>query len=106
MDKQTRLRRIFALPPVNRPPIFGWLTAPDRIEALTGCTEDAYWRDPFHWGMAPEHILGSDGISGIITPIHRPSRQGALPGQSDGSLLPPDIPLANIRPYWQTILEG
>ncbi|MBN1876852.1 MAG: hypothetical protein JXA33_21700 [Anaerolineae bacterium] len=72
LDKKTRLMRTFQLETPDRPPILGgWLAAPEYIQALTGCSEDDYWTDPFRWGIEAEHILGSDGVIGIFTPIHR-----------------------------------
>ena len=49
----------------------GWLAAPEYIQALTGCSEDAYWSDPFHWGLEAERVLGSDGVVTIFQPITR-----------------------------------
>jgi hypothetical protein len=72
MDKKTRLMRAFALQSTDRPPILGgWLAAPEYVQRLAGCSEDEYWADPFHWGIKAEHALGSDGVIGIFTPIHR-----------------------------------
>lgn len=74
MDKKARLARAIRLELPDRPPILGgWLAAPDHIQALTGCTEDEYWADPYHWGLEAERVLGSDGVVGIFTPIHRGS---------------------------------
>jgi hypothetical protein len=72
LDSKTRLQMAFDLEKPDRPPILGgWLAAPGHIQALTGCTEDAYWDDPFAWGLAAERILGSDGVIGIFQPIAR-----------------------------------
>jgi hypothetical protein len=72
MDKKQRLIKAFNLEQPDRPPILGgWLAAPTYIQALTGCSEDAYWEDPFHWGLEAERVLGSDGVIGIFTPIKR-----------------------------------
>lgn len=72
MDKKTRLTLAFTLKATDRPPILGgWLAAPEYVQTLTGCSEDDYWADPYHWGIKAEHILGSDGVIGIFTPIHR-----------------------------------
>ena len=74
MDKITRLRRAFELELPDRPPILGgWLAAPDHIQTLTGCSEDAYWSDPFHWGLEAERVLGSDGVVTVFEPIARGS---------------------------------
>jgi hypothetical protein len=72
MSKRIRLTQAFDLKHPDRPPILGgWLAAPEHIQTLTGCTEDAYWSDPFHWGLEAERILGSDGVVGIFTPVAR-----------------------------------
>ena len=72
MDQHTRLRTAFDLGQADRPPILGgWLAAPSYIQALTGCSEDAYWDNSFHWGLEAERVLGSDGVVGIFQPIHR-----------------------------------
>lgn len=72
MDKKTRLTKAFDLGLPDRPPILGgWLAAPEHIQALTGCSDDAYWADPFHWGLEAERVLGSDGVVTIFAPIAR-----------------------------------
>ena len=72
MDRKQRLTRAFALDLPDRPPILGgWLAVPEYIQALSGCSEDAYWDDPFHWGLEAERVLGSDGVVGIFAPIAR-----------------------------------
>ena len=72
MDKRTRLAQAFALELPDRPPILGgWLAAPQHIQTLTGCSEDEYWSDPFHWGLEAERVLGSDGVVTIHEPIAR-----------------------------------
>ena len=72
MDKKERLARAFALELPDRPPILGgWLAAPEHIQALSDCSEDAYWADPFRWGLETERVLGSDGVVGIFTSIAR-----------------------------------
>jgi len=71
-DSRTRLTKAFDLELPDRPPILGgWLAAPEHIQALTGCSEDQYWDDPFHWGLEAERVLGSDGVVGIHRPIAR-----------------------------------
>jgi hypothetical protein len=73
MDRETRLREAFGLRRPDRPPILGgWLSAPKHIQTLTGCSAEAYWENPFHWGLEAERVLGSDGV---IT-IHEPVSQG------------------------------
>ncbi len=72
MDKKTRLAKRFDLELPDRPPILGgWLAAPEHIRALTGCSEDEYWSDPFDWGLFAERALGSDGVIGVFEPIAR-----------------------------------
>ena len=72
MDKKTRLAKAFDLELPDRPPILGgWLAAPEHIQTMTGCSEDAYWSDPFHWGLEAERVLGSDGVVTIHEPIAR-----------------------------------
>jgi hypothetical protein len=72
MESKTRLQLAFDLEQPDRPPILGgWLAAPAHIQTLTGCSEDQYWEDPFHWGLAAERVLGSDGVIGIFQPIAR-----------------------------------
>lgn len=72
MDKKTRLTKAFDLELPDRPPILGgWLAAPEHIQTLTGCSEDGYWSDPFHWGLEAEHVLGTDGVVTIHEPIAR-----------------------------------
>ncbi|MFN2132857.1 MAG: uroporphyrinogen decarboxylase family protein [Anaerolineae bacterium] len=72
LDSRTRLQLAFDLERPDRPPILGgWLAAPAHIQALTGCSEDQYWDDPFHWGLAAERVLGSDGVIGVFQPIAR-----------------------------------
>jgi hypothetical protein len=72
MNKKERLNKAFQLQLPDRPPILGgWLAAPEHIQALTGCTEDEYWSDPFKWGIEAERVLGSDGVIGIFVPVAR-----------------------------------
>jgi len=72
MDSKTRMSMAFDLETPDRPPIMGgWLAAPIHVMALTGCSEDEYWSDPFHWGLEAERVLGSDGVVGIVEPISR-----------------------------------
>lgn len=72
MDKKTRLTTVFNLEQPDRPPILGgWLAAPEFVRVLTGCSEDDYWDDPFHWGLRAEQVLGSDGVITIFVPIAR-----------------------------------
>jgi hypothetical protein len=72
MDKRTRLETAFDLQLPDRPPILGgWLAAPEHIQSLTGCSDDAYWGDPFYWGLEAERVLGSDGVVTIFQPIAR-----------------------------------
>jgi len=72
MDKKTRITKAFNLEQPDRPPILGgWLAAPEHIQTLTGCSEDDYWSDPFHWGLQAERVLGSDGVVIVIQPISR-----------------------------------
>ncbi len=74
MDKKTRLATAFDLELPDRPPILGgWLAAPNHIQTLTGCSEDDYWSDPFHWGLEAERVLGSDGVVTIFEPLARGS---------------------------------
>lgn len=72
MDQRERLLQAFDLQRPDRPPILGgWLSAPAHIQTLTGCTEDAYWSDPFHWGLEAEKCLGSDGVITVFVPVER-----------------------------------
>lgn len=73
MDSATaRLKTAFALQKPDRPPILGgWFAAPNHVQTLTGCTEDQYYDDPYHWGIKAEHILGSDGLVGVFEPASR-----------------------------------
>ena len=72
MNSIERLFAAFDLIQPDRPPILGgWLAAPEHIQALTGCSEDDYWSDPFYWGMEAERALGSDGVIGIFEPVAR-----------------------------------
>jgi len=72
MDKVARLSRAFDLELPDRPPILGgWLAAPEHVQALTGCSDDAYWADSFQWGLEAEHILGSDGVIDVFQPVER-----------------------------------
>lgn len=59
MEKIERLTKAFNLEQPDRPPIVGgWLAAPEHILALTGCTDEQYWDDLFHWGLASERKSG------------------------------------------------
>lgn len=72
MNHHERLACAFDLGTPDRPPILGgWLAAPNHIQALTGCSEDEYWSDPFYWGLEAERVLGSDGVVTIFVPITR-----------------------------------
>ncbi len=72
MNHMQRLNAAFDLQQPDRPPILGgWLAAPEHIQALTGCSDDDYWSDPFYWGMEAERALGSDGVIGIFVPVTR-----------------------------------
>ena len=72
MNSHSRLFTAFDLHKPDRPPILGgWLSAPGHIMALTGCSPDDYWADPFHWGLEAERKLGSDGIITIVQPVDR-----------------------------------
>jgi hypothetical protein len=74
MDKKTRLETVFNLDLPDRPPILGgWLASPEHICALTGCKQDEYWSNTFHWGLKAERLLGSDGVIDIFEPISRGS---------------------------------
>jgi hypothetical protein len=69
MDTKTRLQQTFSLQKADRPPILGgWLAAPNHVQALTGCSEDEYYDDPYHWGIAAERMLGSDALVGVFEP--------------------------------------
>lgn len=62
----------FNLQQPDRPPILGgWLAAPEYIQRLTGCSEEAYWADPFAWGLQAERVLGSDGVIDIFKPVRQ-----------------------------------
>lgn len=68
----SRLKTAFSLQKPDRPPILGgWLAAPNHVQALTGCSEQQYYDDPYHWGIAAEHILGSDGLVDVFKPVSR-----------------------------------
>jgi hypothetical protein len=72
MNKKTRLSRAFDLDLPDRPPVLGgWLAAPKHIQALTGCSEDEYWSDPFYWGLEAEQVLGTDGVISVFEPVAR-----------------------------------
>jgi len=72
VEKKERLAKAFALERPDRPPVLGgWLAAPNHIQALTGCSEEEYWADPFRWGLEAERVLGSDGVIDIFVPIAR-----------------------------------
>ena len=72
MDQRTRLTKAFDRELPDRPPILGgWLAAPGHTQALTDCSEDDYWCDPFHWGLEAERVLGSDGVVTIHEPVSR-----------------------------------
>ena len=67
-----RLNNAFGLEQPDRPPILGgWLSAPEWICEIAGCSDDEYWSDPFYWGLEAERVLGSDGVIGIFEPIER-----------------------------------
>jgi hypothetical protein len=71
-SSRARLEAAFDLRQPDRPPILGgWLAAPAHIQALTGCSEDEYWADPFAWGLAAERALGSDGVITVFVPVAR-----------------------------------
>jgi hypothetical protein len=72
MTKNQRLRSAFALKQPDRPPILGgWLAAPNLIQALTGCSSDQYYDDPFYWGARAEQSLDSDGVVDLVWPAAR-----------------------------------
>ena len=72
VDSRTRVMTAFSLHKPDRPPILGgWLAAPNHVQALTGCSEQQYYDDPYHWGIAAEHILGSDGLVDVFKPVSR-----------------------------------
>ena len=74
MNAKERVQTAFALDYPDRPPILGgWLAAPEHIWSLTGCSEDEYWEDPFHWGLEAEKVLASDAVVAIFEPIARGS---------------------------------
>ena len=67
-----RLTAAFDLQTPDRPPILGgWLSAPEYIRILTGCSEEEYWQDPARWSMEADRALGSDGIVNLFTPASR-----------------------------------
>jgi hypothetical protein len=44
-----RLKTAFSLQKPDRPPILGgWLAAPNHVQALTGCSEQQYYDDPYY----------------------------------------------------------
>ena len=70
MDKKSRLKKAFALEKPDRPPILGgWMASQTNIQALTGCSQEEYWSDPFYWGLQMERLLGSDGLIEIYIPV-------------------------------------
>lgn len=72
MNSKERLRTAFNLQQPDRPPILGgWLSAPNHIQTLTGCTEEEYWAEPDIWEIAAEKILGSDGLIDVFQPASR-----------------------------------
>lgn len=72
IQKLARLEKTFNLEVPDHPPILGgWLAAPEHIQAITGCSEEEYWQEPFRWGVAAEQTLGSDAIVTIIEPLQR-----------------------------------
>jgi hypothetical protein len=74
MDSYTRLKQTIDLKKADRAPILGgWLAAPNHVQTLTGCSEEAYYDNPYQWGLAAERILGSDGLVGVFEPVERGS---------------------------------
>lgn len=72
MQRLERLETTFRRELPDRPPILGgWLAAPEHIQAITGCSDEEYWQQPFEWGVAAEQTLGSDGAITIIEPLQR-----------------------------------
>jgi hypothetical protein len=72
LQKADRLAAAFDLRLSDRPPILGgWLAAPEHIQSLTGCSDEEYWSDPFHWGLEAERVLGSDGAVAVVEPVAR-----------------------------------
>jgi hypothetical protein len=72
VTKRQRLQTTFALSQSDRPPILGgWLAAPNLVQALTGCSADQYYDDPFEWGAQAEKALDSDGAVDMIWPVAR-----------------------------------
>jgi hypothetical protein len=72
MDSRVRLQTSFSLQKPDRPPILGgWLAAPNHVQTLTGCSEQQYYDDPYHWGITAEHILGSDAVLDMFMPVSR-----------------------------------
>jgi len=72
MTKRERLEAALDLRKPDRPPILGgWLSAPGHIQALTGCSDDAYWEDRVGWALAAERVLDSDGIVETFVPRKR-----------------------------------
>jgi hypothetical protein len=72
MTKKQRLQTAIALSQPDRPPIMGgWLAAPNLIQALTGCTSDQYYDDPFEWDARAEKALDSDAALDLFWPAER-----------------------------------
>ncbi len=47
------------------------MVAPNHTQALTGCSEDEYWDNPYSWVIKAEHLFGSDGVIDIFAPVTR-----------------------------------
>jgi hypothetical protein len=79
MNSRERLLITLRFEKADRVPLLGgWILGDWQHQAITGCTEEEYWRDPLHYVIEAHRVLGVDGMIAVHVP--------KWPGQYRGDL--------------------
>ncbi len=69
-EKRQRILTALAFERADRVPLLGgWVLGDRQQQALAGCREDEYWRDPVRWAIEAERALGVDGMIMVSAPL-------------------------------------
>jgi hypothetical protein len=79
MTHRERILTVLRFEKPDRVPLLGgWILGDRQHQAITGCTEEEYWRDPLHYVIEAHRRLGVDGMIAVHVP--------EWPGQYRGDL--------------------
>lgn len=68
-EKRERILKMLAFEQPDRVPLLGgWVLGDRQHQALAGCSEEEYWRDPLRWAIEAERALGVDGMIAVLAP--------------------------------------